>query len=321
MTDQTKICDNELDLSNVKIAVLIPCHNEELSVEKVIKDFKKQLPKAKIYVFNNCSDDKTADIAAEQGATVINEPRKGKGFVVESMFNRINADIYIMADGDDTYPADCVHELIKPVLEDKADMAIGTRLSECTGKSFRFLHRFGNNLVRGLINFIFKTKLTDIMSGYRVFNRKVVEQIPIISSGFEVETEMTIQMLHYKLKMIEIKVPYRARMEGSQSKLNTLSDGWRVLWKIFSLFRAYKPLTFFGGIGIVVALLGVLAGAFPIYDYITKPDHHIEHVPMAILAIGLVALSASFVLLGIILHAVTKRFLELHNVLTRKKYS
>jgi glycosyltransferase involved in cell wall biosynthesis len=302
---------------DLKIAVLIPCHNEESTIGKVIGQFRQELPSAEIYVFDNCSTDTSATIAQQSGAGVIYEPRKGKGFVIESMLDRIDTDIFVMVDGDDTYPAEAVHKLMEPVLEGKADMAVGARLSGYTGKSFPRSHIFGNHLVRFLINRIFNTQLTDIMSGFRVFNRRVSSLIPIVSAGFEVETEMTIQMLYYQMKIVEVQVPYKHRPQGSQSKLNTIQDGFKVLWKIFSLFRAFKPLTFFGSAGLLLLAAGLLAGIRPIQDYITEPDHYVRHVPLAILATGLVLLAAGSMFLGILLHALNWRFKELHNVLTR----
>ncbi len=306
-------------LQELRTAVLIPCHNEELTVGKVVDDFRRELPTAAIYVFDNCSTDKTAEIAAQHKAVVIKEPRKGKGFVVEKMFECVDADIYVMVDGDDTYPADEVHKLIGPVYAGDADMVVGARLSSYTEKSFRPLHIFGNNLVRKLVNWIGNTQLTDIMSGYRAFNRRVVEHIPVVSSGFEVETEITIQMLYYRMKIAEVQIPYKHRPEGSESKLNTIQDGLKVLWKIFSLFRAFKPLTFFGGVGIAFFILGLAAGFAPLYDYITDPNHFVRHIPLAILATGLVLLSAGCFFLGILLHALNWRLRELHNVLTRSR--
>jgi glycosyltransferase involved in cell wall biosynthesis len=302
-----------------RIAVLIPCHNEEATIGKVVDDFRARLPEAQIYVFDNCCTDRTAAIAAEHGATVVIEPRQGKGFVVEGMLDRVEADYYVMVDGDDTYPAEKVRELLAPVTAGAADMAVGARLAEYDERSFPALHVAGNNLVRGLINRIFGAKLTDIMSGYRAFNRRVVRRIPVVSSGFEVETELTIQMLYYRLKVVEVQVPYRGRPEGSGSKLRTFRDGFRVLWKVFSLFRAFKPLTFFGGVGILLLVLAVLAGIPPVADYVRDPQHYVRHVPLAILAMGLVLLSAGSVFLGLLLHAINWRFKELHNVAVRGK--
>ena len=309
----------EADLSRYKIAVVIPCYNEQVAIGKVIDDFYSQLPSATIYVFDNCSTDATAAIAAEHRAVVIKEPRKGKGFVVESMFDRVDADFFVMVDGDDTYPADYVKKLLEPVVKGDADACVGARLSSYTDKSFRPLHVFGNNLVCRLVNWVGGARLTDIMSGYRAFNRRVVDSIPVVSCGFEVETEMTIQMLYYRMKIVEVDIPYRDRPAGSESKLRTFRDGFRVLWKVFSLFRAFKPLTFFGSAGLFFLALGLIAGILPVHDYITDPNHYVSHIPLAILATGLVLLAAVCIFLGILLHALNWRFIELHNVLTRRK--
>jgi len=300
-----------------RIAVLIPCHNEAATIGKVVDGFRAQLPDAPIYVFDNCCTDETPEIARSHGATVLKEPRAGKGFVVESMFDRIVADYFVMVDGDDTYPPEKVHDLLAPVLSGEADMAVGARLGQYGRKSFRPLHVAGNTLVRQLINKIFRADLTDILSGYRAYNRRVVTRVPIVSSGFEVETELTAQMLYYRLKIVEVPVRYRARPAGSSSKLNTFRDGFRVLWKLFSLFRSFKPLTFFGGCGLVLLALGILAGIRPVYDYVTVG--YVYHLPLAVLATGLVLLSASSVFMGLLLHALNWRLKELHNVIVRRQ--
>ncbi len=305
--------------SNDNIAVLIPCHNEAATIGQVVDDFRAQLPEAEIYVFDNCCTDDTAAIAAEHGATVMIEPRKGKGFVIESMLARIDADYYVMVDGDDTYPAESVNDLLAPVLEGRADLAVGARLSVYQDESFRPLHVAGNSLVRGLVNKIFGANLTDIMSGYRAFNRRVIQCIPVVSAGFEVETEMTIQMLYYRLPIVEVQVPYRVRPEGSHSKLNTFSDGFRVLWKLFSLARAFKPLTFFGGAGLLLVMLGIGAGIPPVYGFVASGYKEVQRFPLAILATGLVLLGFGNIFLGVLLHAINWRFKELHNVLVRQR--
>jgi hypothetical protein len=197
-------------------------------------------------------------------------------------------------------------------------MVVATRLADYSDGSFRALHLLGNRLVRGAINWIFHAALTDIFSGYRVFNRRVVEQVPVISTGFELETELTLQSLYYHRKIVEINAPYKQRPTGSRSKLHTFRDGARVLWQLFRLFRSFKPLTFFGGTGIGLSALGILAGIPPIYDYTIH--QHVYHVPLAILAASLMILSANFVFLGLVLHSLNWRFRELHNVLTRRTY-
>lgn len=303
--------------NDAKIAVLIPCHNEAATIGKVIDDFRAQLPGAHIYVFDNCCTDETAEIARRRGATVLIEPRMGKGFVVESMLDRVQADHYVMVDGDDTYAAGKVGELLGPVLAGEADMVVGTRLIQHERASFRPLHVLGNRLVRGLINRIFGVHLSDIMSGYRAFSSRAARRLPVVSAGFEVETELTIQALYYRLKIVEVQTPYRPRPEGSSSKLRTFRDGFSVLWKLFSLVRAFKPLTFFGGTAIALLAAGILAGIAPIHDYITH--RYVYHVPLAILATGLILLSAGSAFLGVLLHSINWRFKELHNILVRRR--
>ncbi len=299
------------------VAVLIPCYNEAATVAKVVDDFRRELPEASVYVFDNCCTDETAAIAAEHEAIVIKEPRRGKGFVIDGMFDRIEADAYVMVDGDDTYPAEKVHALLEPVLNGDADMTVGARLHSHSETAFRPLHVFGNNLIRRLVNWVGHAKLTDIMSGYRAFSRRVVDRLPVVSAGFEVETEMTIQMLYYRMKIVEIPVLYRARPTGSQSKLRTFRDGLRVLWKVFTLFRSFKPLTFFGSIGLLFFICGILAGIPPIRDYITTGK--VPHLPLAILASGLMILSAGSIFLGILLHSLNWRLLEMHSVMCRNR--
>jgi len=305
------------DLSNCKVTVLIPCFNEEATIGKVIDDFKRELADSEIIVFDNNSTDRSVEIAEEHGASVTYEPRQGKGFVVENMFKSLDSDIFIMVDGDDTYPAEKVHELIEPIVNSKVDMVVGSRLTDFTDGSFRNLHMLGNKLVRFCINKIMGSDLKDIMSGYRAFNSTIAKTIPVVSSGFEIETELSIQTLYYNRKIVEVEVPYRDRPEGSLSKLNTFKDGFRVLWKIFSLFRALKPLTFFGSMGIVFFVLGLGVGTLPVHDYFTSEGHYVEHVPLTILSACLILLSILFVFLGVLLHAINWRFKELHNVLTR----
>jgi glycosyltransferase involved in cell wall biosynthesis len=298
-----------------RIAVLLPCYNEAATIGKVVREFRRELPEATIYVFDNNSTDGTAMIAHEAGAVVLFEPRQGKGHVIERMFSQVQADYYLMADGDDTYPTDRARELLEPVISGRADMAVGARLSIHEEHSFRPLHVFGNRLVRWLINVIFATKLTDILSGYRAFNQRVVSRVPIVSSGFEVETEMTVNCLYYGLTLVEIQLPYGSRAEDNPSKLRTISDGSRVLLKLFQLFRTFKPLTFFGVAALLLFALGLTAGIPPVYGFAATGK--VDRFPLAILATGLMILSAGTLFLGIVLHAMNWRFKELHNVLTR----
>lgn len=235
-----------------RIAVLIPCYNEAQSIGTVVSDFRKVLPEAVIYVYDNNSTDETARVAAAAGAEVRKEPRQGKGNVVRRMFREIDADCYLMVDGDGTYPADAAETLIQPVLDQEADMVIGDRLSTTYFKeNKRPLHNAGNKLVRNLINRLWHVDIHDIMTGYRAFSRKFVKLFPVMSEGFEIETEMTIHALDKRFAIVEKPVEYSDRKEGT-SKLNTLSDGYKILRIIFSLFKNYRPLLFFG---IVAAVL------------------------------------------------------------------
>lgn len=291
------------------IAVLIPCYNEELTIQKVIKDFKRELPTAAIYVYDNNSSDRSADIARAEGAAVVREKRQGKGFVIASMFEDIDADIYVLVDGDDTYPPDKVHELISPILEEEADMVVGTRLAAFDEKAFRPFHVFGNLLTVRLVNLLFKSGLKDIMSGYRAFNADFVKKVPIVSKGFEVETQMTLQALYYDFIISEIPVAYGKRPEGSYSKLNTFRDGMRVILTIFDILKAYRPLLFFFVIGAVFFLAGLLIGSVPVIEFIKTGK--ITHFPSAILASGIMIISVISIAIGIILDAINHRLKEI----------
>ena len=303
--------------SATEIAVVVPCFNEELTIGKVVDDFRRELPAARIVVIDNNSTDGTAALAAAHGATVLREPRQGKGFAVQAMFERVDADIYVMVDGDDTYAAEMVHALLAPIRSGVAHMTVGTRLGTRTARSFRRFHVAGNALVQRLVNWVGGAHLTDIMSGYRAFSRSVVSRLPIVCAGFEVETDLTLQMLYYRLKIVEVETPYRERPAGSASKLRTFRDGFRVLWTIFTLLRSFKPLTFFGGIGALAFVLGLLAGIPPVVDYVTDPEHYVRRVPLAILATGLMLVATGSVFLGVLLHAMNRRLQELHSVIVR----
>ena len=298
-----------MDINNkAKIVILIPCLNEEITIGKVIHDFQYAIPEAKIIVFDNNSTDRTTAIARECGAKVIPESRPGKGHVVASMFRKVDADYYVIVDGDDTYSAEHVRKLLEPVMKEQADMAVAVRLAEYTATSFRPLHVFGNNLVRRLVNWIFKSNLSDIMSGYRAYSRELVQSIPILSSGFEVETEMTIRILDYGFLIKEVPLPYRERPEGSVSKLRTFHDGFRVLAEIARITKAYKPFTFFGGIGLAFILAGGISGIWVILDYLE--DEYVNKVPTAILATGFMLLGFGSMGIGILLNTINYRFRE-----------
>ena len=242
-----------------KIAVLIPCYNEEKTVAKVVSDFKRVLPEAVIYVYNNNSTDRTAELAREAGAVVRNEYMQGKGNVIRRMFREIDAQCYIMADGDDTYPAEDAPEMVRLVLEQQADMVVGDRLSSTYfTENTRPFHNLGNRLVRGSIQLLFRNNIKDIMTGYRAFSYEFVKTFPVISKGFEIETEMSIHAVNANMHLENVVIGYRDRPEGSVSKLNTYSDGFKVLRTIARLYRVYKPLGFFGMISALLFLLAVL---------------------------------------------------------------
>jgi len=296
-------------IKNRKTAVIIPCLNEERTIAKVIQDFRKELPEADVYVYDNNSSDRTALIAGAAGANVVREKRQGKGFVVASMFEDVEADLYVLVDGDDTYPADRVHELLRPIVDERADMVVGNRLEEFGERSFRPFHLFGNKLVVSLVNLIFKCKLKDIMSGYRAFNSDFVRKVPIVSRGFEVETEMTLQALHYDFVIAEVPVPYRKRPEGSSSKLKTFSDGMKTILTVFDIFKAYRPLLFFFILGAILGCVGLLIGSIPVTEYLETG--RIERFPSAILASGIMIVSVICVAMGIVLDAINHRLREL----------
>ena len=241
-----------------KIAVLIPCYNEEKTIKKVVRDWKKELPEATIYVYNNNSTDRTAEIAKEAGAVVRDEYQQGKGNVIRRMFREIDAQCYVMIDGDDTYPAEFGREMVDKVLERKVDMVVGDRLSSTYfEENKRPFHNFGNSLVRGTINRLFRSNIRDIMTGYRAFSYQFVKTFPVLSKGFEIETEMSIHAVDKNMLVENVIIDYRDRPDGSESKLNTYSDGAKVLKTIMGLYKNYKPMQFFGflaGILMIIAL-------------------------------------------------------------------
>lgn len=244
-----------------KIAVLIPCYNEEKTVEKVVQDFRQVLPEAVIYVYDNNSSDRTVELAEAAGAVVRHEYQQGKGNVIRRMFREIDAQVYIMTDGDDTYPAEYAREMVDRVLVHQADMVVGDRLSSTYfSENKRPFHNFGNSLVRGTINRLFHTEIKDIMTGYRAFSYQFVKTFPVLSKGFEIETEMTIHAADKNMQVDNVIIEYRDRPEGSESKLNTYSDGAKVLMSISKLYRNYKPMNFFGMLSL--ALTVISAGFF-----------------------------------------------------------
>ena len=242
-----------------KIAVLIPCYNEEKTIGKVVRDVKEALPEATVYVYDNNSKDRTVELATEAGAIVRYEHKQGKGNVIRRMFREIDALCYLMIDGDDTYPLDCAQELVDKVLNYGADMVVGDRLSSTYfTENKRPFHNFGNSLMRFCINRLFRSDIQDIMTGYRAFSYEFVKTFPVISKGFEIETEMSIHAVNYHMQVENVVVQYRDRPEGSESKLNTYSDGMKVIMKMLQLYKNYKPLMFFSWIALFLVLVAAI---------------------------------------------------------------
>jgi glycosyltransferase involved in cell wall biosynthesis len=298
-----------------RIAVLLPCYNEEPTIGDVVRDFRAALPEAAIYVFDNNSSDDTAAVATGAGATVVHSPLQGKGNVVRHMFRHVDADIYVMADGDSTYPADMAGELIDKLESTGADMVVGTRLEQHGGHSFRSLHKVGNRLISKLVSTLFSAPVTDILSGYRVFTRRLVRTLYLRATGFEIETELTLQTLVRKGVIEEVPIRYGARPEGSFSKLNTFADGALVFRGIFLIFKDYKPLAFFTAASGVCFVLGLVAGWRPVLDY--AQTRYVSHVPLALLAAALEILAAVLLGIGLVLNAMIKLHMENHELLTR----
>lgn len=295
-----------------EVAVLIPCYNESATIAKVVTDFKRVLPDASIYVYDNNSTDNTAELARRAGAIVRFEPRQGKGNVVRSMFQDIDADAYLMVDGDDTYPAEAAPEMVQKIL-DGYDMVIGDRLtSTYFTENKRHFHNMGNRVVRGSINTLFHAHLTDIMTGYRAMSYPFVKTYPALSQGFEIETEMTIHALDKNVKITTIPVEYRDRPEGSVSKLNTISDGMKVLDTIFHMIREYKPLPFFGWTGAVIALVGLVL-MIPIFIEFWHTGT-VARFPTFFGAFILILIGLLFFFTGIILDILAKSDRKQYNV-------
>lgn len=292
------------------VAVILPAYNEELTIEATVRDFHSALPDAAIWVINNRSADQTESIARGTIAAlgcrggVINEMRPGKGNAVRRGFLEIDADVYILADADMTYPASEVLHLMEPVVSGNADMVVGDRHSagHYAAENKRAFHGFGNRIVRDLVNVLFRSKLADIMSGYRVFNRRFVKNYPILVEGFEIETDMTLHALDKRFRIVELPVNYKDRPDGSVSKLNTFSDGLKVLFTIGNILRYYRPMLFFGAAASLLALVGLLAGLPVLLEFLEY--RYILHVPLAILATGLEIVAAVVFAIALLLDSI-----------------
>lgn len=289
-----------------RVAVLVPCLDEEVTVGKVVDDFRRALPGAVVYVYDNASSDSTALVAAAHGAFVVHEPRRGKGNVVRSMFRDVEADCYLMVDGDDTYPAESAPALVAPVLNREADMVVGDRIADgsCAAENKRPFHGLGNNLVRRAIKCAFGVSYGDVMTGYRAMSRDFVKTFPVLSDGFQVETELSVHAADHRMRVVDVPVAYRDRPEGSASKLDTLSGGARVLAMIASMFRDYRPMAFFSLVSALLLALGLALGVPVVGEYMSSGV--VERLPTAILAAALVSLSALSLACGLVLDSVAK---------------
>jgi glycosyltransferase involved in cell wall biosynthesis len=300
-----------------KIAVLIPCYNESRTIAKVVSDYKAALPEADIYVYDNNSKDNTDDIARKAGAIVRYERRQGKGNVIRTMFREIDADCYLMIDGDDTYPAENAAEMCKLVLEQKVDMVIGDRLSSTYfEENKRPFHNFGNTLVRGLINKLFHAHVKDIMTGYRAFSRPFVKHFPVLSQGFEIETEMTIHALDKNFYIQEVPFVFRNRPEGSESSMNTYVDGAKVLLTIARLFRDYRPFLFFSIITLFLLLIAAVGFIPVMVDYVETGL--VPRFPTLIVCGLLTMLAFMIFFCGITLEVLTRKHRQFFVILTNK---
>jgi len=290
-------------LTEPTIAVLLPCYNEDTAIAQTIAGFRAALPTASIYVFDNNSADRTVEVARAAGAIVRTERIQGKGAVVRRMFADVDADIYVMADGDATYDAASAPALVARMLDEQLDMVVGSRIGEAAA-AYRRGHRLGNALLTGMLAQLFGRSFTDILSGYRVFSRRFVKSFPVLSVGFEIETEISVHALELKMPTAEIETPYFARLEGSVSKLSTYRDGWRILRTIATLYRIERPMWFFGAIGGVLALAGLIL-AIPL-GLTYAETGLVPRFPTAILIIGLVILAALCLFAGLILDTVVR---------------
>ena len=291
------------DLAGQRIAVLVPCFNEEVAVARVVADFRAALPEAVIYVYDNNSTDRTVEVARRAGAVVGRETHQGKGNVVRRMFADVDADVIVLVDGDATYDAASARGLIGRLLEDRLDMVIAARI-DGEEAAYRMGHRLGNRLFSAAVDFVFDATFSDILSGYRVFSRRFVKSFPVLSRGFEIEIELTVHALELELPTAEIATPYYARPAGSASKLSTWRDGLRILSTVVNLYRTERPLAFFSGVGIVLAVLSVVL-AIPVFATFLEAGV-VPRLPTAVLSTGLMLLAFLFVVAGLILDTVTK---------------
>jgi glycosyltransferase involved in cell wall biosynthesis len=288
------------------VAIIVPCYNESITIAKVVDDFRRVLPDATVYVYDNNSSDDTGAIAREHGAVVRCETRQGKGNVVRQMMRDIDADYYVMVDGDDTYPAEEAPKLLEPLFDNEADMVVGDRLSNGSygEENDRAFHGFGNNLVRWLIKRMYGFEFTDVMTGYRAYNAVFAKTMPVLRGGFEIETELSIHAVDKRWRIAQVPIDYRDRPEGSESKLSTVSDGVKVLRTILSLFKDYRPLTLFGWLSLILIVVGLFVGVPVVCEF--AHTGLVLRFPSAILAMGLVICGVLSMVCGLILDTVAK---------------
>jgi glycosyltransferase involved in cell wall biosynthesis len=296
-----------------RIAIIIPCLNEEATIASVVEKFRTVLPDATVCVIDNGSTDATGRLAREVGAVVFRETRRGKGYAVRKGFRDVEADVYILIDGDDTYPVEEAPRLLQPILSDEADVVVATRLDGDARGGFRFINRFGNRLLLGVLNVVFGVRLTDLLSGYRLMKRDFVKQAPVLASGFELETELSILAFERGFRTVEMPITLRARPPGSHSKIRVFRDGLRILSAILTLLRDYRPLTFFGSAGLALAVVGLVPGVFVTVEFIERGT---VRIPTAVLATGLEVWALTLFLTGVILQTLNRRFRELDHRLT-----
>lgn len=296
-------------LRPIPIAVIIPCLDESQTIASVIRDFRSALPTASIIVIDNGSTDGTATAASAEGATVLTETRPGKGNAVRTAFQVIDAEIYLMVDGDGTYPAAEAMRLVQPIQEGRADVVIGGRLGAGIGSEFHWLNRLGNRLFLATVNTVFRAQVTDLLTGFRAMSREFVRRSPILSSGFELETELTILALDRGFRTVEIQVRLQERPHGSHSKIHIVRDGFRILSAVFALLRDYRPLTFFGGLGVLNICLGLVPGGFVVWKYF---ETGLVRIPLAVLATGMEIGGLTLLLTGVILTTLARRFWEIN---------
>jgi glycosyltransferase involved in cell wall biosynthesis len=297
----------------LRIAIAVPCYNEAPTVGKVVHDFKRELPEADIVVFDNASTDGTGDVAQAAGARVVREKRRGKGYVMQSIFELVDADVLVIVDGDDTYLAEDVHTLLEPVVSDRADMVVGNRLKDASGRALNDLRRFGNHLIIGIMNFVFRTSFQDVLSGYRVMNRNFLQSVPLITGGFETETELTLQALSKGMVIEELPIRYRERPSGSFSKLSPFGDGYRILITIAMLLRNHRPLYFFSMFSVMLAVAAVGYASAWGFGLLEAVPGYVN----VVVVVGLVLLAFTLVIVGVMMNAINTGFRELQ-VLRRR---